>query len=45
MTIRGATLVLPIAVADGLAWHMLCAPAAIGPNQAVAALDAHLAML
>ena len=34
-----------VAVADGLAWHMLCAPAAIGPNQAVAALDAHLAML
>jgi AcrR family transcriptional regulator len=34
-----------IAVADGLAWHLLCAPSALTPAAAEAALDAHLARL
>jgi BetI-type transcriptional repressor, C-terminal len=33
---------LAAALADGLAWHMLCAPAALLPDEAIAALDAHL---
>lgn len=32
-----------VAVADGLAWHALCAPSALGVDDARAALDAHLA--
>ncbi len=31
-----------IAVADGLAWHLLCAPSALTTAEAEAALDAHL---
>jgi AcrR family transcriptional regulator len=31
-----------IAVADGLAWHLLCAPSRLSPDEATAALDAHL---
>ena len=31
-----------VAVADGLAWHLLCASAALSPAAAEAALDAHL---
>lgn len=34
-----------VALADGLGWHMLCAPAALTASAAVAALDAHLAAL
>ena len=34
--------VTAVAVADGLAWHLLCAPSALGPTEALAALDAHL---
>jgi TetR/AcrR family transcriptional regulator, transcriptional repressor of bet genes len=30
------------AVADGLAWHLVCAPAALAADEAVRALDAHL---
>jgi TetR/AcrR family transcriptional regulator, transcriptional repressor of bet genes len=30
------------ALADGLAWHLLCAPGALTPNEAVGALDAHV---
>jgi AcrR family transcriptional regulator len=31
-----------VAIADGLAWHLLCAPDAVSPDDALAALDAHL---
>jgi AcrR family transcriptional regulator len=31
-----------VAVADGLAWHALCAPSALSPDAAAAALDAYL---
>jgi len=31
-----------VAVADGLAWHALCAPASLSPDAAAAALDAYL---
>jgi len=31
-----------VALADGLAWHALCAPSALGADAAAAALDAHL---
>ena len=34
-----------VAVADGLAWHRLCAPAVLTADAAEAALDAHLARL
>jgi AcrR family transcriptional regulator len=34
-----------VAVADGLAWHLLCAPSALAPDEARAALDEHLARL
>lgn len=34
-----------VALADGLAWHLLCAPSALAADAAVAALDAHLARL
>lgn len=34
-----------IAVADGLAWHLLCAPSALETADAEAALDAHLGRL
>ena len=34
-----------VAVADGLAWHRLCAPAVLTAGAAEAALDAHLARL
>jgi AcrR family transcriptional regulator len=34
-----------VALADGLAWHALCAPALITPQRAEAALDAHLARI
>ena len=34
-----------VALADGLAWHLLCAPHALTADDAVAALDAHLARL
>ena len=30
------------AIADGLAWHLVCAPPALTPDEAVRALDAHL---
>jgi TetR/AcrR family transcriptional regulator, transcriptional repressor of bet genes len=33
------------ALADGLAWHALCAPSALSVGEARAALDAHLARL
>jgi AcrR family transcriptional regulator len=32
-----------VALADGLAWHLLCAPDALSPDAALAALDAALA--
>jgi AcrR family transcriptional regulator len=31
-----------VAVADGLAWHLLCAPAVLSPVEALAALEANL---
>lgn len=31
-----------VALADGLAWHLLCAPSALTADAAAAALDAHL---
>lgn len=31
-----------VAVADGLAWHALCAPSTLSPDAAAAALDAYL---
>jgi AcrR family transcriptional regulator len=31
-----------VALADGLAWHVLCAPTVLGAEAALAALDAHL---
>jgi AcrR family transcriptional regulator len=34
-----------VALADGLAWHRLCAPDALGPGDALAALDTGLARL
>ena len=34
-----------VAVADGLAWHRLCAPAVLTAGAAEATLDAHLARL
>ena len=34
-----------VAVADGLGWHRLCAPAALAPAAAEATLDAHLARI
>jgi AcrR family transcriptional regulator len=34
-----------VALADGLAWHLLCAPSALAADAAVAALDAHLSRL
>ncbi len=34
-----------VALADGLGWHMLSAPSALAPDDAVAALDAYLAVL
>lgn len=34
-----------VAMADGLAWHLLCAPSVLAPDDAVAALDAHLTAL
>jgi AcrR family transcriptional regulator len=34
-----------VALADGLAWHLQCAPGVLGPEEALAALDAHLAGL
>lgn len=34
-----------VALADGLAWHALCAPSALAVADAAAALDAHLAGL
>ena len=30
------------ALADGLAWHLLCAPDALAPGEATSAVDAHL---
>lgn len=33
------------ALADGLAWHVLCAPGELAVDDALAALDAHLARL
>jgi hypothetical protein len=29
-------------VADGLGWHLLCAPDVRTPDEALAALDAHI---
>ncbi len=34
-----------VAVADGLAWHALCAPSALAAEEALASLDAYLARL
>ena len=34
-----------VALADGLGWHLLCAPEALAADDAIAALDAHLAVL
>jgi AcrR family transcriptional regulator len=34
-----------VALTDGLAWHLQCAPARLTADQALAALDAHLARL
>ena len=34
-----------VALADGLGWHLLCAPEALTADDAIAALDAHLAAL
>jgi AcrR family transcriptional regulator len=34
-----------VAIADGLAWHLLCAPSALTPGEARGALDEHLAKL
>ncbi len=34
-----------VALADGLGWHLLCAPEALTADNAVAALDAHLVAL
>jgi hypothetical protein len=34
-----------VALADGLAWHLQCAPTRLEPHAALAALDAHLARL
>jgi AcrR family transcriptional regulator len=34
-----------VAVADGLAWHALCAPSSLSPETAADALDAYLARL
>ncbi len=34
-----------VALADGLAWHALCAPSALGLDDARAALEAHLSRL
>ena len=34
-----------VALADGLAWHLECAPSVLGADAALAALDAHLARL
>lgn len=34
-----------VALADGLAWHALCAPSALAPDDVIGALDAHLARL
>ena len=31
-----------VAFADGLAWHLLCAPSSLGTAEALAALDEHL---
>ncbi len=34
-----------VALTDGLAWHLQCAPSRLSASQALAALDAHLARL
>ena len=34
-----------VALADGLGWHLLCAPEALTADDAIAALDVHLAAL
>jgi hypothetical protein len=34
-----------VALADGLAWHLLCAPRVLTADDALAALDAHLGRL